>query len=347
MNNDGRIVAESQAVASDPDEVLSMALAFWPEAARHAGLPETGVRFRELQVHSGKRHRSCVVKVSTPNGEHYVLRAEFEESNAGRFLNYIERHKAAAKALGPVPGVSAPDILWQSPGQPVMVMEFAVGDTAFRGLTMAEYGLGERKAVVRRIGEAVSELHRVSQTGESRFWPKTYLNRVSRTADAVREGRLSVVKPKRFLGLCAYLQRAGKRARGHAFAGAVEHGDLHFRNILLLDRDVSFIDFSNHDAVFWQRDLANLWLANCPDHLAKEGQEPGYGLVAKADWSAFEEGYGTEVTSDPVFRFFFALRLFKVWLLVSARSSLPDRKTRETTEAVEQVFLALLADEAD
>ncbi|WP_375698501.1 phosphotransferase [Pseudophaeobacter sp. TrK17] len=60
----------------------------------------------------------------------------------------------------------------------------------------------------------------------------------------------------------------------------MEHGDLHLRNILISDETTSFIDFSNQKGIFPQRDLASIWLANCPDHLAQDGQAPGYGLVA-------------------------------------------------------------------
>ena len=327
------------------DDVVARTQALWPKAASMAGLPEAGASFRRLQIRSTKQHCRSAVKVSTPNGKNYVLRAEFDEYDSARFLQNLERHKAAAEALKSETGVSVPAILWQDLENPYLLMEFAAGDTAFRELVLTEYGFGDRQAVVQRIGKAVAALHRVSEIGEKQFWPKPYLDRVSEQAQALRAKHLRIPKPNRFLGLCAYLQRAGRDARGHRYTAAIEHGDLHLRNILVSDATVSFIDFSNSKGALPQRDLANIWLANCPDHLAKEGQEPGYGLVAKADWDAFEEGYGAGITGDPVFRFFFALRLFKIWLLFTGKSHLLDKKDTKIIEALVQVYLSLVADE--
>ncbi len=134
-------------------------------------------------------------------------------------------------------------------------------------------------------------------------------------------------------------------ARGLAFAGAVEHGDLHFRNILLSDETVSFIDFSNHNEFYSQRDIANLWLANCPDHLAGAGRSAGFGMVAQADWAAFQEGYGADLTSDPIFQFFYAMRLLHYWQRIATRTPSDERKMLEQSQAVNRVFTRLLVDE--
>ena len=111
------------------------------------------------------------------------------------------------------------------------------------------------------------------------------------------------------------------------------------------ERGVSFIDFLNHNAIFPQRDIADIWLANCPEHLASDGNTPGFGLVAQADWVAFEEGYGASLTDDPVFRFLFAWRLFRFW--VSLGRKLPElQRNSQTAVSVVRVLDALLEDEA-
>ncbi|MFW8634951.1 aminoglycoside phosphotransferase family protein [Cribrihabitans pelagius] len=327
------------------EDVAARTRALWPQAAASLGVPAAGASFRRMQVHSSKEDRRCALEVRSAGGERFVLRAEFAGSRPGRFRQYLERHKAAADGLKPVPGVSAPGILWHDPQKPFVLMEFAPGDTAFRELAMTEYGIGGRGDVLRRIGHAVAALHRVSEVGGRKFWPKTFLAKVSGRAVAVRDGRLRLPKPNKFLGLCAYLHRAGRRARGHSYAGAVEHGDLHLRNILMSGETVSFIDFSNHKEAFPQRDLVKIWLANCPDQLANGGRKPGYGLVGQADWDAFQDGYGAELTSDLLFRFFFALQVYSSWLRLTGPAWPLEAKSMRLAEALVRVYESLLADE--
>lgn len=334
----------------DPDagleEVQARTQALWPRAAYAAGLAEEGAVFRRLRSNRLLEHRRCVLEVKTATGERYVLRADFETANPRPLIRELERQRKAAQSLKSVPGVSAPDLLWQDPQHPYAVMDFAKGDTAYRTLAMTDYGFGVREEVLRRIGQAVAELHRVSDTGVRPFWPKPFLKMVSDRAGAVREGRLRLPKPNRFLALCAHLHRAARLARGVEFCSALAHGDLHLRNIIMSDTEVSFIDFFNHDAIFPQRDIADIWLANCPEHLASEDNSPGFGMVAQADWAAFEAGYGTRLTDDPVFRFLFAWRLFRFW--VSLGRKLPERQwTSPAAVSAVRVLDTLLADETD
>ncbi|UWQ37530.1 aminoglycoside phosphotransferase family protein [Leisingera aquaemixtae] len=340
----------SAAARYDPfaavDAVQTRTQALWPTAATASGLPEDGAVFRRMQVNSGVEHRRCVLEVRTADGRSFVLRADFEASDPLRQARLLDRHQAAVDSLKAVPGVSAPALLWRDAQSPAVLMEFVRGDTAHRELALAEYGFGDRSSVLRRIGSAVAALHEVSGAGERQFWPRPFLTRVSSQAQAVRDGQLPVPKPNKFLGLCAYLHRAAQRARGHSFRGAVEHGDLHLRNILMPEAAVSFIDFSNHDGIFPQRDLANLWLANCPDHLAAEGRTPGFGLVAQADWEAFQDGYGADLVNDPVFRFFYAHRLFRIWAGLCHKPPEQKLKSAEAAVRIAQVFEALLGEEA-
>ncbi|WP_254604264.1 aminoglycoside phosphotransferase family protein [Leisingera sp. ANG59] len=329
------------------DAVQARTQALWPQAASAAGVPEDGAVFRRMQVNSGVEHRRCVLEVRTAGGRSFVLRADFESSNPLRQSRYLDRHQAAAESLKAISGVAVPELLWRDTQSPAALMEFVQGDTAHREMALTEYGFGDRGSVLRRIGLAVAALHRVSGAGERQFWPRPFLTWVSSQAQAVRDGRLPVPKPNKFLGLCAYLHRAARRARGYSFRAAVEHGDLHLRNILMSETTVSFIDFSNHDGIFPQRDLANLWLANCPDHLAAEGRTPGFGLVAQADWDAFQDGYGADLVNDPVFRFFYAHRLFRTWAGLCRKPTSQKLKNAEVAIRAVQIFDALLADEAD
>lgn len=329
------------------DEVLARTQALWPLAAAETGLPEAGAVFRRMQVNRRLQHRRCVLEVRTTDGQRFALRADFGEENPIRLNRFLDRHQAAADSLKPVKGVSVPALLWRDPHRALALMEFVPGDTAFRELAMTEYGFGDRGRLLRRIGHAVAELHRVSDAGSRQFWPKPFLKQVSEKAQAVREGRISVPKPNRFLGLCAHLHRSGRRARAQAFRGALEHGDLHLRNILIQETEVSFIDFSNRKGIYPQRDLADIWLANCPDHLAAEGRTPGFGLVAKADWEAFEEGYGADLRQDPIFRFFFAWRLFRLWGNLGQKPPEQQQKTALVAVSAARILDALLADEAE
>lgn len=328
------------------DAVRARAKAVWPRIASDLGLAAEGARFRQLMVNSRYQHVRSVQMVQTATGQRYVLRAVFDEINAAKQLKSLDRHQQASERLRAVPGVSSPSILWRDRDSGVVLMEFAEGDTAYRALSLSDYGLAERAEVLRRIGHAVAALHRVSDVGDQRFWPKPFLKQVSTRAEAVRAGQFHVPKPKKFLGLCALLHRAGRAARGQVFRGAIEHGDLHLRNIMMSDTDVSFIDYSSQKGIYPYRDIADIWISNCPDHLAPDGCQPGFGGIASADWAAFEDGYGMRLTVDPLFRFFFTWRLFKLWSALAARPSYQHRRTADALAGALRVLDALLEDGA-
>ena len=355
----GRKGAPQHAVAATSDAVQAQAEALWPQIATQLGLPVSDARFRRLQVNSRRQLQRSVLEITAAGGQRYVLRADIGVPLSDHFERVLDRHIAAAQNLRARPGISAPEVLWRAPDSPCFLMEYAPGDTAFRTLDATDYGLGNRADVLHQLGQAVAGLHDVSALGTRQFWPKSLLARVTDQARAARSGQLKLPRPHKFLGLCALLHRLGRAARGREFIAAVEHGDLHLRNILMSPERVSFIDFSNHKGIFPQRDLATIWLANCPDHLARDGRAPGYGLVAQADWQAFQAGYGQDLVGDPVFRFFYALRLFNAWLLlvkqhgaaeVPAEPGLGERAQEKTLRRADQfveVFNALLSAEAD
>lgn len=351
MTFDRRVEGATEDLPDQIDAVQARMQALWPQIASDLGIATQKTRFRRLQVNRRKENHRGVMLVTVPDGScptgtQYVLRADFDRARSDRFSRILERHRAAAAALRSVPGVAVPDILWQDPQAPIFLMEHAEGDTAYRTLAATEYGIGDRDDVLRRIGAAVASLHQVSRIKNDRlFWPKPHLQRISDCAQAVRAGQIQLPRPKKFLGLCALLHRAARLARQAPYSVVVEHGDLHFRNILVSDKCVSFIDFSNHRGTYAHRDLATLWLANCPDHLAQDGGEPGFGLVARQDWAAFQDGYGADLVNDPVFRFFFAQRLFNSWLQLADAVRPHRAQATRAIEAHVQVFEALLADE--
>ena len=202
----------------DPDtvreEVQARTQALWPCAAEAAGLAEEGAVFRRLGSNRLLEHRRCVLEVKTVDGQSFVLRADFDRVNPRALNRQLERQSKAAQSLRPVPGVSAPEMLWKDPQHPYALMAFVQGDTAYRTLALTDYGFGAREDVLRRIGKAVGELHRVSDAGVRQFWPKPFLKMVSNRALEVREGQLWLPKPNRFLGLCAHLHRAARGGAG-------------------------------------------------------------------------------------------------------------------------------------
>ncbi len=328
-------------------EVQERTEALWPRIAANVGLPTEAARFHRLRVNSGRADLRCVLHIQAANGRDYVLRADYSHRGFQTFRRILDRHQAAAEGLRETRGVSVPAILWRDPQDKVALMEFAPGATAFQALDMSSLGLENRGVVLRRIGHAVAALHQCSRTEVKRFWPKPYLGQVSESAQKVRAGELPIRKPKRFVGLCAYLHRVGRRARGQTYQGAVEHGDLHMRNILIAEDQISLIDFANHRGAVPQRDLANLFLANGLHHLAEAGRPDGYGYIAQADWDAFETGYGAPVSNDPVFQFFFAMKLWAAWekLAVSERAVSP--KGERQLMLLVKVLDHLLATEQD
>ena len=330
------------------EEVQARTQALWPQIAADLGLASDGVRFQRLRVNRRMEARRCAVVVRGAGGGTYVLRADFGPGGEAAFHKVLARQAAAEEGLRDVAGVKVPKVLWQDPEQKIFVMEFVPGDTLFREMTAAELGIVSRAEVLERAGRAIAALHRCSQVGPRKFWPKAQLERVSNVAEEVRAGLRAVHRPKRFLGLCAHLHKVGRAARGHPFEGALEHGDLHMRNVLLAGGDMWFIDFANHSGIYPQRDIANFWLANGMFHLIAPEDEgavaAGFCMVAQDDWAAFERGYGAAVSADPVVRFFFALRVFDAWLKQGhQRDGLSAEQVKRRTERLERVLRSLQA----
>lgn len=344
---------EESDLQTDPadmrDQVIDRTQALWPEVAEALGLPKTGLSFSQLKVNRRFSDRRCALAVRHEGGDQFVLRAEFSTANREWLLGHLDRQKRAAEALAASPGISVPRILWQHSAEPYVLMQCAEGHTGRWELGLSDYGLVSRYQVLKRIGQAVAELHRVSRLGDAQFWPRQFLDRISKNAAHVRSQSLRVPRPHRFLGLCAYLHRAARRARGRGFTAALEHGDLHLRNILVAPDEVNFIDFLNVPDGFYHRDLANLWLVNCPDLLAEGAAVEGFGAVAQADWEAFEEGYGVAITEDPIFHFFYGLWVFNRWLQLAeppAGGQVDRAAAPKEVMALDRVFASLKAHEA-
>ncbi|CUH78911.1 serine/threonine protein kinase [Tritonibacter multivorans] len=330
------------------DAVQLRTQALWPQIAADLGLSGDGAGFQRLRVNRRMAARRCAMVVRDTGGGAYVLRADFGAGGEAAFQKVLARHIAAEEGLRDVPGVRVPKVLWRDPEQKIILLEFVPGDTLFREMTAADLGMVSRGEVLEQAGRAIAALHRCSQVGARKFWPKAHLERVSQVAQEVRGGLREVHRPKRFLGLCAHLHKAGRAARGHPFEGALEHGDLHMRNVLLSGEDLWFIDFANHSGIYPQRDIANFWLANGMFHLIAPEDDgevaAGFCMVAQADWAAFERGYGAGLSDDPVVRFFFALRVFDAWLKQGhQRDGLTAEQVRRRTERLERVLSSLQA----
>jgi aminoglycoside phosphotransferase (APT) family kinase protein len=323
-------------------EVEQRAMALWPQIAADAGLPPDGAAFSMMQVNSSRQDSRAVLGIRTADERRFVLRADFAEANLAALRAHHDRHRAAAQALREVQGVNVPELVWLDPERPIALFEFAPGETAYRELSFADHGLGNREVLLRRIGGAVAQLHAAGAVEQRRFWPKPHLARVQGRAAKVRAGDLQIRRSNRFLGLCAMLHRFAREARGLPYQAALQHGDLHFRNILITEDLVSFIDFSNARFSLPHSDIANLWLANLPDHLATgdgaQGQAVGFGGVAQSDWTAFEAGYGARFTEDPLFRFLFLHRLYRSWLRLPAPGAELQERDSTLLSGVETVF---------
>jgi len=347
MNNDGRFVRPDLDHAAVVDDLVARTRALWPQAAAAAKLPEAGASFSRLQVNSRSETHRCILRVETAQSERYVLRADYVGARAAWSDAILERHRSAASKLRDVPGVSVPAVLWQDPEFRYCLMECAPGDTAFLALGLTGYGVGDRSTLLQRVGHAVAALHGCAGTQEKKLDPAAQLRIVSHRAEEVRSGAVAIAMPKRFLGLCAFLHQAARRAAGRNYPVALVHGDLHFRNILVSPQKISFIDFARDRIAFPYWDIANLWLANGLVHLTTEDANAGFGHVAKADWDAFESGYGMRLTSDPVFQFLYAFRLWQSWSGILEVRHITEQKQKEKLQLMWRVFEGLRASVAD
>jgi Ser/Thr protein kinase RdoA (MazF antagonist) len=195
----------------------------------------------------------------------------------------------------------------------VSIQSFVPGDSGRKALAWARFGLGDRRDILRRCGRYAAALHRGGMDQTGGFRPGRFLGKVSERAAKVREGAVAMPRPKRFLGLCAYLHRAGRRCRNAPAQLCRTHGDFHLLNLIVTDDRLTAIDFRSRGRDHGYRDLARFWL-NAGDAFDPTGSEAlGFAGLPLADLQAFEEGYGRRAHEDPVFVFLFAVQMYGEW----------------------------------
>ncbi len=329
----------------EAQSVRARAIRFWPEIAAALSFPPEDVQFFPLRSNSRNFHKLCVLDVRVPKHGRFVLRGDFGDKPVERRQAVLARHKKAQVRLNDTPGVFVPEILWHSADYSCILMEFVAGETVDRELGFADLGLGSRPEILQQVGQATAALHGVLRHEERLFWPKFYLPRVVRWAGEVRSGELDVFNRHKFLGLCAYLHRMARRAKGRPFIAGDKHGDFHFHNVMASKEGIHFIDFSDDGGSVQLDDIANLWMANL---LQGELDDPlvtdGYGGVSDTDWRAFEYGYGADVLADPVFHFVYGMHLLKFWRFNSL-NSLAAEKSMRRRKVILHIFDRLLAEE--
>ncbi len=340
-------ISPDSAPLSPWEEVQATTQTYWPGIASDLELPVEGVKFQRLGVNLFADHQRCVLLVSLPDQRRYVLRAEFSGVRAAREQRVLQRMRRDAEALKAAAGVMVPEILWQHESEAIVLMELCPGTTMHQELTYCDLGLGNRAKVVERVGAALYQLHQASGFEEQQFWPRVHLDQVRAKAEDLRSQSCEIRRQPKFLGLSAYLHRAGRRARGLSYQSALEHGDLHMYNVLISDEQISFIDFNNTHARMPYHDIARMWLQNCPDHLAPRGTEEGLGAVAAEDWDAFSRGYGVDLQNDPVFQFCFALRIWRQWQALPEPDEAFPTAEQEKEKGLLRAFNWLIAHEVD
>ncbi|MEX0351443.1 MAG: phosphotransferase family protein [Paracoccaceae bacterium] len=283
----------------------------WRDVASEIGWPAQPVSIRALKLDSNRSVAVC--KVTGPNVESVILKGEFGRFHSDRLSRDLEALRQAGIVLSAHPDLSVPEVLWSDPTRGVSIQTFVPGDSGRKALAWARFGLGDRRDILRRSGRYAAALHRggIDQVGG--FRPGRYLNGVSKRAKHVRQGLVSMPRPKRFLGLCAYLHRAGRRCRSAPAQMCRTHGDFHLLNLIVADDQLTAIDFRSRERGYGYSDLARFWL-NAGDAFDPLDQEAlGFAGLPKTDLLALEEGYGRRAHEDPVFVFLFAHQMFKEW----------------------------------
>ncbi len=310
-----------QKIPDSEDAIFDRACRAWQQAKVNTPwADQVGERLVPLKlVHLPHAVRG-VFAVKATSGERAIWKVEIHPSNPDALRRNLMALEQARQVLSSVSGCGVPQILWSDVDRGLSLTEFAIGDTGRRALRGAEIGFGHRADILLRIGRYCAALHEYSPGYVEPFHPSPFLKQVIGTGAAVRAGKIKIARSRRFLGLCAYLHRAGRRASGLEFRRSQTHGDFHLLNLLITENCVTGVDFFNSDPKPSYLDVARFW-NNAGDHFDctdqgrddGEAQLSGFAGLPGADWAAFMQGYGSDLAQDPVFHFFFALQLFREW----------------------------------
>ncbi len=332
------------------ERIERQARALWAEIAPGLGYDREG-RWSLMKLKSAPGQERGVLSVTTPTGDRLVLKLVVSPRDPDGFARRIAIQRQLSDRMSPIEGLFAPEVLWADAERQAVVMAYVPGPSLRRALDYADFGLGARQDLLHRSGRLARCLHGPSVTTRP-FYPKRHLARVRRIAEDLRadrplegplegpldrplEGR-GLFRPRRFLGLCAYLHRAGRRVAGQQAAFGFVHGDLHPVNVLDAPEGLCVLDFTALQDGFQAVDLACFWNRGSASLDPEEGAARGYGGFAAADVTAFEEGYGRRISADPAFEFCFALRLFDDWL----RLGPPERAEANRPELLRLVSRA-------
>lgn len=302
-----------------PEALAAMAPEIWAEVAGRVGWPASGCHVHSLKLYCSPVSVRGVFRVTHPDGRFVVLKLDLLPQAPERFRRQIENTRRAGWALARFPQFGVPDILWSDAGRGVTVQSFIPGDTGRRALAWADYGIGARDDLLRRIGQYAGALHRSTAEASIGFSARHYLRGVRGRAAALRAAQLALPRPKRFLGLCAYLHRAARRCSGAELAICQTHGDFHLLNLIVSDASITAIDFSFRPPAPALRDLSRFWLSSGGAFDLTDGQQAGLAGLPAQDLAAFEDGYGRLLTADPAFPFFLAYQIYLEWSKFAAR----------------------------
>ncbi|WP_372570489.1 aminoglycoside phosphotransferase family protein [Ruegeria jejuensis] len=298
-------------IAAGPSLLEDETVALWRDVAAEIGWPARPVSMRSLKLDSSRS--VAVVKVTGPDAKALVLKGEFGRFRPDRLARDLEALDRARTILAPFPDLAVPEIVWRDPARGVSIQSFVPGDSGRKALSWARFGLGDRSAILRWCGRYAAALHRGGMDQVGGFRPGRFLGGLSERAAKVRQGALAMPKPKRFLGLCAYLHRAGRRCRSAPAQLCRTHGDFHLLNLIVADDRLTAIDFRSRRQGYGYGDLARFWLNAGESFDPQDHEALGFAGLPLADLQALEEGYGHRAHENPVFVFLFAHQMYAEW----------------------------------
>ncbi|MEI4485422.1 phosphotransferase [Frigidibacter sp. MR17.14] len=288
------------------------AMDHWPALAEAAGLPPEVDGLRVL-VHRDQPGVRRAVLALVAGGQEVILKHAAEPWQPEHFDGCLAAMQGARAAMQG----GAPRLLARLPGGQAALIARAPG-RSLEELMEAAADPQEMRRLFRRGAEWLGHYQRATIGPPTAFDPSGMIARHARLREDIRQGRLALPEPARFLALSeAFAAEAGAVA-GREVARAAAHGDLHPGNLLLDPPHATVaIDFNPVRLAWVGHDLADYLLAFLTRFL-RPGQQPEGGWLPAPERRAFALGHGSDPFDDPVLEPLLLAAIARKWVRLAS-----------------------------
>lgn len=272
------------------------AQAAWADAGPRLDLPANPAALTVISARREPRGGRLVARVMPGQGHPALILKLRLGADHDRLAQAMRAYDRAAISLATHPGLAVPRVVMALPDHHALILSECPGTDA-RSLLADSTTSADHPRVMGSAGRWLGALHRGQSDTPAAFDPAASLRALTRRTRQAGPAHHPALTP--LVGQCETLAAS---LSDRLWPCAVIHGDMTLGNLLIAPEQITGIDLENDAPAPIARDIAMLLM----DH------ELWFGHIPAAI-DAFWQGYGADLSRDPLLRFHIRLRLARLW----------------------------------